>query len=312
MESRKKLVYALVGLGVFFLIILIGFSLWKGRSTPVQFIKEDSAFGPVAEGTFYPADPVKLNQWIQSFIQQTPNFDASGRQLFGLIVPHAGYIYSGRTAATAFKLLQGKSIPRVVIMAPSHHAQAQEVSIPGYAYYQTNLGTIPIDREAVQKLKKGRPWITDNPNLYNREHALEVELPFLQTVLGKFQLVPLIIGDSNIELARKLAAALKETLGNDAFYIASTDLSHYHPYSQANIMDRKTLGLIIAKNPEKLSQAADAEGAELCGLGPVMTILSLFQDVPNGKVQLIYYENSGDVVGKKDSVVGYGALGLFY
>lgn len=312
MESRKKLIYSLVGLGVFFLVVLIGFSLWKGRSTPVQFIKEDSAFGPVAEGTFYPADPTKLNQWIQSFIQQTPNFDAGGRQIFGLIVPHAGYNYSGRTAATAFKLLQGKSFPRVVVMAPSHHAQSKEVSIPGYAYYQTNLGTIPIDRETVQKLRQGRPWITDNPNLYNREHALEVELPFLQTVLGKFQLIPIIIGNSDIDLARNLAAALKETLGNDALYIASTDLSHYHSYSEAEILDKKTLSLIAAQDPEKLNQAVAAQQAELCGLGPVLTIMTLFQNVPTGKIQLIYKENSGDVVGQRQSVVGYGALGLFY
>lgn len=312
MESRKKLIYSIVGLGVFFLVVLIGFSLWKGRSTPVQFIKEDSAFGPVVGGTFYPADPTKLNQWIQSFIQQTPNFDLSDRQIFGLIVPHAGYNYSGRTAATAFKLLQGKSFPRVVVMAPSHQAKAREVSIPGYAYYQTNLGTIPIDREAVQKLKKGRSWITDNPNLYNREHALEVELPFLQTVLGKFQLIPLIIGDSDIGLARDLAAALKETLGNDALYIASTDLSHYHPYSQAEILDKNTLSLIAAQDPEKLNQAVAAQQAELCGLGPVLTIMTLFQNVPNGKIQLIFNENSGDVVGQRASVVGYGALGLFY
>ena len=312
MEPRKKLIYTLIGLGVFFLVVVIGFSLWKGRSAPVQFIKEDSAFGPVVEGTFYPSDPVKLNQWIQSFIQQTPNFDVSGRQIFGLIVPHAGYSYSGRTAAAAFKLLQGKSFPRVVVMAPSHHAQAPEVSIPGYAYYQTNLGTIPIDRETVQKLKKGRPWITDNPNLYNREHALEVELPFLQTVLGKFQLVPIIIGDSNIELARNLAAALKETLGNDALYIASTDLSHYHPYYQDEILDKNTLNLIAGRDPVKLNQAVADQQAELCGLGPVLTILTLFQDVPNGKIQLIFHENSGDVVGHRESVVGYGALGLFY
>jgi len=197
-------------------------------------------------------------------------------------------------------------------MAPSHHAKAREVSIPGFAYYQTNLGTIPIDREAVQKLKKGRSWITDNPNLYNREHALEVELPFLQTVLGKFQLIPLIIGDSDIELARDLAAALKETLGNDALYIASTDLSHYHPYSHAQIMDKNTLSLITAQDPEKLNQAVAAQQAELCGLGPVLTIMTLFQNVPNGKIQLIFNENSGDVVGQRASVVGYGSLGLFY
>lgn len=313
MEARKKLIFTIIGLVVFFLGLFIVLSLQEKKGKPVEFVKNEAVLGPVAAGKFYPADQKKLVNWIDSFFGDAPDFDPAGRNIFGLIVPHAGYFYSGRTAGAAFKLLKGKSFSRVVVIAPAHYGGGTvEVSIPKHGIYQTNLGSIPIDQEITNRLRQNHEWITDNPAFYEKEHSLEVELPFLQHVLGDFRLVPVYVGNSDRELARKLAEALRETVGKDALYIASTDLSHYHPQMKANTKDRRALDLITAGDPEALAQAAAARKCELCGLGPVLTVLYLFQDIPEGSIKLLKYETSGDVTGKKHSVVGYGALVLLH
>ena len=313
MESRKKLTYTIAGLILFFLVLSIVFSLREKKGKQIEFIENEATLGPIVAGTFYPANDEKLISWIDSFLAEAPQFDPGERRIFGLIVPHAGYYYSGRTAASAFRLLQGKSYDRIVVIAPCHHGEgAREVSIPKHGTYVTALGSIPIDQEVIAKLRKGREWITDNSALFEKEHSLEVELPFLQHILGTFRLVPIYVGSPDPGLARDLADALKEVIGEDALYIASTDLSHYHPYGKAQKIDRRTLDLITAKDPGALAEAAAARKCELCGLGPVLTLLSLFQDVPEGTVELIKYETSGDITGKKHNVVGYGALALLF
>lgn len=231
-------------------------------------------------------------------LQAAPAVQLTGR-LAALIVPHAGYCFSGSVAAVAFSLLAHctQHPPRrVVLLGPSHFAVFPGASVALHNSWSSPLGLTRIDPGAPELLGA---TIVDLPDAHAGEHSLEVELPFLQTVLDDFSLLPIVCG--KVDCIR-LAHALQPCLQPDTLLIASSDLSHYQPYAQACSIDQRTCEMILHLDLEDFEQYGEA-----CGRVPIAVLLYLARSA-GWKVQLLEYKNSGDTAGGKERVVGYGAF----
>lgn len=275
-----------------------------------QALKVSELQKPVVAGAFYPGSRETLQKTIGDFLSKADSQPVSG-DLMGVIVPHAGYQYSGPVAAYGFKQLEGRKYDYVVVIAPSHHKSINGAATRLAKFFETPLGKIPVATDIVKKMVKKYKWIINDPDAYGKEHALEVELPFLQTVLKGFKLIPLVVGTHHADILENIAGSLNEEfIGKNVLYVISTDLSHYHSYSEAVKMDKKTLELLTSEKFDELVMDVYDGKCELCGFGPVMVILNLYRMRGGGKIELLKYANSGDVTGDKSRVVGYGALAV--
>lgn len=266
---------------------------------------------PVVAGTFYPLNPSKLAGMIDEFLSNAKKVELQGR-VVGLIAPHAGYIYSGPVAGWAFKQVEGESYDVVVVLGPTHFVPLDGVSVLLAKKYKTPLGEIPIDLELSEKMINYEPWITFDPSVYHDEHSLEVELPFIQRTLKPgYKLVMIAVGTYNFSRLQRLSEILVELLaGKKALVVASTDLSHYHPYDVANQLDLRAIDLIKSAEAKTLFEEAKGRDIELCGMAPVVVLMEFFKLIGGDKsgIAVLKYLNSGDTAGDKMRVVGYGAV----
>jgi AmmeMemoRadiSam system protein B len=255
---------------------------------------------PAVAGVFYPDDPEELHHQVQTFLSAANSGVVETPK--ALIAPHAGYIYSGPVAASAYAQLDTISdrIRRVVILAPSHHVGFRGIATSTADLFQTPLGILEVDRTALDKLHR-LPLVHPLDDAFEQEHSLEVHLPFLQEVLGDFRIVPLVVGDTDpgdVEEALEMLWGGDETL-----IVISSDLSHYNDYETARQMDRETSNAI-----EKL-QADNISFQQACGRIPVSGLL-LAARHHHLQATTVDLRNSGDTAGSKDRVVGYGAYVL--
>lgn len=252
---------------------------------------------------------------VEQFLAQAAPPEVHGT-VVGLVSPHAGYMYSGGVAAYAYKLLQGKKYDRVVVISPSHFDLFDFASIYDGDAYETPLGRIPVDKEFARKLASsgGSLRLSDRGHRIagqQGEHSLEVQLPFLQVVLGDFKLVPIVMGDQNYDLCRELGIALARLLKDSpSLIVASSDLSHYHPYKDAVSIDRKTLRAIEEWDYLSMSRNFESRVWEACGGGPIIAAMIAAERLGARRAMVLHYANSGDVTGDKTRVVGYGAVAL--
>lgn len=255
----------------------------------------------VVAGMFYPADPDELTDLLQTFFAQIPKEYTKIPK--AIIAPHAGYIYSGLTAAFAFACLKNlqQKLKRVIVIAPSHRHPFHGIAISSADFFQTPLGKISVDRETLKKLAKF-PQVLELDIAFASEHALEVELPFLQTQLQDFQLIPLLAGDASADEVCKVLENLWED--KSTLIVASSDLSHYHPYNVAQKLDLKTIHKMLALDYENL------HGEEACGYIGVRGLLKMAKN-NHWHAHLIDLRNSGDTAGDKNQVVGYGAIHFY-
>ncbi len=279
---------------------------------------------PAVAGLFYPAHPEDLAKRVDQLLADPKAPQAveipADQKLRGLICPHAGYEYSGPVAAVGYRQLRGRDIRTVVVMAPSHTAQFQGASIPDVEAYRTPLGFVPLSPKAAQlrqqppfstktKAKVVRPlfWRQSPKQLppfgqedeHTFEHSLEVHLPFLQRVLKQFQLIPIVFGQVD---PKQVADALEKYLDDRTLVVASSDLSHYHPYETAVDLDRTCLEAIRRMD---LEWAADQEA---CGIGPILALMHLAKK-RQWTPKVLDYRNSGDTTGERfRGVVGYAAV----
>jgi AmmeMemoRadiSam system protein B len=269
----------------------------------------------VIAGSWYPDDPKELRTMLDGFLNEVPSQPLGGK-LVGLISPHAGYAYSGQVAAYAYGQLRGRPFPKVVVVSPVHRMYMGEFATTDKAYYETPLGLVPVDTEAVAAVERE---VGMNRVSEDMEHSLEIQLPFLQCVLGNFTLTPIMMGDQEWDSAVRLSQALVkaiafgETLAvgeQPALLVASTDLSHFHRYEAAVRLDQVVLNHITAYDPEGLSRTLDTHKAEACGGGPVMAVMLAAQGLGANRAVLLKYMNSGDVTGDHSGVVGYAAAAL--
>ncbi len=256
---------------------------------------------PAVAGMFYPADPDELRQMVEGYLQDAldrqDNLTETPR---AIIAPHAGYVYSGPVAASAYaRLIPFRDqIRRVVLLGPSHRVPFRGLATTSATHFQTPLGVIPVDRATMEKLETRFPQVVRLDEAHAMEHSLEVHLPFLQAVLDSFVLVPLVVGDAT---AREVSEVLDSLWGDPhTLFVISSDLSHYHDYETARRMDTRTARAIEHLEPEAIGHD------QACGRIPVTGLLDLARR--HGlHVQTLDLRNSGDTAGPRDQVVGYGA-----
>jgi len=264
-------------------------------------------------GSFYPADPAELAKMVDGFLAKATPPPLTG--VVALVAPHAGYQYAGQVAAYSYALLKGKKFDRVVVIAPSHYEAFGFSSVYDGAAYTTPLGQVPVDRAFAAKLAATSKSIRlsglgHTPTPDKPEHALEDQLPFLQRVLGQFQLVPIVMGDQSYENCRALGLALAKLIqGTNTLIVASSDLSHYHPYDQAEVIDHKTLNAIEEWDYLSMARNFESQIWEACGGGPIIAAMIASERLGASQAKVLDYANSGDTPGgDKTRVVGYGAV----
>jgi AmmeMemoRadiSam system protein B/AmmeMemoRadiSam system protein A len=266
-------------------------------------------------GAFYPGDPKELASTVDGFLARA-SVPAQKGQIIALVAPHAGYPFSGAVAAHSYALLKGRPTHRVVVIAPSHYEAFPFASVYEGDAYATPLGTIAVDKEFARKLARSNSELKLSSRGHvsskdGAEHALEVQLPFLQRVLSDFELVPIIMGEQSYESSRALGVALAELArGTDTLIVASSDLSHYHPYEQALALDGITLNAIGEWDYLTLSDNFQSRTWEACGGGPIVAAMIAAERLGATRAKVIKYANSGDVTGDRSRVVGYGAVAL--
>src|SRR5664279_1506707 len=267
-------------------------------------------------GAFYPANPDELKSMVDGFLARA-QVPSTGDPLIALIAPHAGYPYSGGVAAFSYAALKGRKFQRVVIIAPSHYDGFPFSAVYDGDSYVTPLGKTPVDKAFAAKLASQSNLIRLSSRGHERtgeqsEHSLEVQLPFLQRTLGAFQLVPIIMGDQSYEASRALGVALAKLIGNsDTLIVASSDLSHYHPYDEASTIDHNTLRAIEEWDYYDLSRNLQSRVWEACGGGPIVAAMMAAERLGANRAELLKYANSGDVTGDRSRVVGYSAFALY-
>lgn len=265
---------------------------------------------PAVAGSFYPAGAVELTKTVAGLYSQVDKYPVAGRAI-GLIAPHAGYPYSGRIAAKAFKLLQGDEIDTVVIISPSHTVFFKGCAVFDGDGYATPLGVVPIDRELSEKIA------TIHPSVYfsamghasagaRGEHGLEVHLPFLQIAVGNFKLVAIVMGDQEESTIRALSDVLAKTLaGTRSLMVASSDLSHFHSESEARKLDYTIQTAVQQYDADLLLGTLESGKGEACGGGPMAAVMMATRKLGGERVEFLDYTTSAEVTGDFEEVVGY-------
>ena len=267
---------------------------------------------PNVAGGFYTDDPIALSRQIDEFISLA-NVPEVHHNVQVAIAPHAGYIYSGSIAAHTFKAIAQNQYSIIIILAPSHYYPFDGASIWPKGAFKTPLGVVPVDQDFAKALLNETPVVKELPEVFNQEHALEVELPFVQKIFPKAKIVPLLLGQPDFKNCEQLAVALNKLIGNreDILVLVSSDMSHYHPYDNANKEDAGTLEAIRHEDVEAFWNGNISRTMEMCGFVPVTVGMMVAKLRGLSSAQVLKYANSGDTAGDKAKVVGYGAV-IFY
>ena len=268
-------------------------------------------------GSFYANNKQELQTQVKTLLQNSKIF--SQKNINALIVPHAGYIFSANVASTAYKTLN-KNYKNIFLIGSSHYVSFNAASIYNIGDYETPLGNVQVNKTLASKLIKDSKYFTFNEDAHKKEHSLEVQLPFLQTIYGKYiNIIPIIIATSNIDIIKSIAKSLSPYFNDDNLFIISTDLSHYPIFEDANIVDKKILNSLTKNSPQKFIAAleknedADIEALQTsaCGWSSLLTLLYITNDKPY-KYETLKYKNSAhSKYGDKKRVVGYGAVRVY-
>jgi len=281
-------------------------SCWGGNPPAVR--------QPGVAGSFYPADPKALTAMMDDMLARAASVQPPiADPIIAVVAPHAGYQFSGPVAAYTYAALKGRKFSRVVVIAPSHYEAFDFTSVYDGDAYATPLGTVRVDKAFAAQLAKMSPTIQlssrgHTPTKEGAEHALEAQLPWLQHVLGDFALVPIVMGDQSYENSRALGVALAKLIhGQDTLIVASSDLSHYHPYDDAVKIDHKTLNALEQWDYFSMSRNFEARVWEACGGAPIVAVMIYAERMGANEARVLKYANTGDVTGDHSRVVGYSA-----
>ena len=262
-------------------------------------------------GMFYPDDPTDLKNQIDFSLHNLEDKPIVG-DIHGMIVPHAGYMYSGQVAAAAYKLLLDRDYDNVVVIAPSHREYFSGVSVLPAQHYKTPLGKVKINRELCYRIAELEDSIHISWEGHKDEHSLEVQLPFLQRTLGEFELIPIVMGDQNYDNSFNLGEAIAKLVRHEnALVVASTDLSHYYPASEAEKMDKRILNKIKAFDFDGFWDEIEGKNSEACGAGPVLATMAAARKLGANKSDVLLYQHSGNITGDHTAVVGYLSAVLY-
>jgi len=260
---------------------------------------------PVVAGKFYPESPDELRAMIASFVDS----EAEKENVLGLIMPHAGYIYSGAVAGAAISRVKFK--PTFIIIGPNHTGRGSPLSIMSEGKWKTPLGEVGIDSILARKLLSLSRYLQEDDVAHEYEHSIEVQLPFLQYFQPDIKIVPIVVAYGEIEICQELgqniARALRE-LNQEAVILASSDMSHYEPQKATLKKDHKAIEAILEMNPELLVQRVEEDNITMCGFAPAAIMLTAAREMGGGQAKLVKYQTSGEVSGDFDAVVGYAGI----
>ena len=255
-------------------------------------------------GYFYPAEKEKLENDI-SLLLNVAKPEKSFNKIFGIVSPHAGYVYSGKTAAYVYNLLKDKSYKTVIVISPSHAEYFPGICIYDGDAYETPLGIVEIDQNITDKLTENSKLVFRGIQGHKREHALEVQIPFLQSVLKDFKIVPIVMGDQSKMFVDHLAEKISKVIDEETLVVASSDMSHFYYSSEANRLDSIVEKRINDFDFEQLLKDLDDHECEACGGGPIAAMMKAASLKNINKSLVINRSDSGDITGDKSEVVGY-------
>lgn len=283
-----------------------------------MLLSSESVRYPVVDGRFYPGDVKELSKEVKDFLKKAPQLKVE-ENILAIVSPHAGYVFSGATAGKAFKVLEGKSYKKVVLMGTSHYSGSSGALLADYDFFQIPGAKIPLERNIIKELSKKDGFQIQN-SAHTREHSLEVQLPFLSEVLKDFKIIPMTIGGSTTpEVARKVAKGLLQILDKETLVVVSTDFTHYGPNygyipfrddvpKKMKDLDLGAWELIFPQSSEIFNAYLEVTEATICGEKALMVLSELLPR--NVKKQFLHYTTSGEIMGDWENAVGYLA-GIF-
>jgi AmmeMemoRadiSam system protein B len=268
---------------------------------------------PAVAGRFYPANPQTLHDEIESYIKPADKNQPEQKiNALGCIVPHAGYMYSGHVAGAVYRRLD---LPeQIVILCPNHTGMGEPLAIMSEGVWRTPLGDAAIDEPLAAELKQAMPLLSEDEEAHRAEHALEVQLPFLQVLEPDFRFVPITVGTSNFSVLSALGTAIGNVLTkreNRVLVIASSDMNHYESDEVTRVKDHRAIDQLLALDPRGLYDVVREGHISMCGYGPAVIMLTAACKLGTTKAELIRYATSGDISGDKEMVVGYAGIAVF-
>jgi len=264
---------------------------------------------PAVAGSFYPGDPDDLRTEAQGYLSQSSTSTATATKAIGCIAPHAGYMYSGHVAGAVFAQLE---IPRLcVVMCPNHTGMGRALAMMSEGSWETPLGEIPIDAEFAIALQHRFPALHNDPTAHRAEHAVEVELPFLQLRQPNLRIVPIALGTGQFEVLEQLGVALADVVAQQrdpVLIVASSDMNHYESDVVTRAKDHRAIERILTLDARGLFDVVTQQNISMCGFGPAVAMLTSARHLGAKSAQLVKYATSGDVSGDREMVVGYAGV----
>ena len=264
-------------------------------------------------GTWYPDDPTELRRLVGGLLAHAPAEALEG-VLSGLVAPHAGLVYSGPIAAAGYRLLEHEAFETVVLLGPSHRVFFDALAVYAEGAFETPLGTVEVDAELARAIVAEVPEARSMPEVHVNEHCLEMQLPFLQTVLPRCRIVPIMMGNQSrrhvAAAARALSAPLQARDGS-VLLVASSDLSHYESRERARALDSEVVQCLADFDVEALRRLLDEDARHACGGGPILSVMAASRAGGATEARVLDYGDSGDVSGDTAAVVGYVSAAFY-
>jgi AmmeMemoRadiSam system protein B len=264
---------------------------------------------PAVAGRFYPDDPEELRAEVQAYLAPTGSKDSAPIRAVGCIAPHAGYMYSGHVAGAVFARIE---IPQLcIVMCPNHTGMGRALSIMSEGIWETPLGEVAIHDGFASALKRRFPALEEDAAAHRAEHAVEVELPFLQSLQPELRLVPIALGTGRLEVLEQLGLALADVIAEHkepVLIVASSDMNHYESDAATRIKDHKAVERILTLDPRGLHEVVTQQDISMCGYGPTVAMLTAARQLGAKSAELVKYATSGDISGDRDRVVGYAGI----
>lgn len=262
---------------------------------------------PAVAGRFYPDEPGLLRTALDSCLAGRE--DGAKTSVLACMVPHAGYIYSGRVAGEVYQRIQ---IPaRVILIGPRHFPRGAALAIVSDGIWQTPLGLVPIDHPLAEKIARAFPQLREDAEAHSSEHSLEVQLPFLQRLAPSFSFVPIVIGPArweDLEALGRVLASVIAAEGEPVLLIASSDMNHYESDAETRVKDRKAIDQILALDARKLFDTVRNERISMCGYAATVATLIAARELGAKQAELVRYATSGEINGDFQEVVGYAGM----
>lgn len=264
---------------------------------------------PAVAGRFYPRDPESLRLEASSYLSQASFAEKAPVRAIGCIAPHAGYMYSGHVAGAVFSSVEIP--PTCIVLCPNHTGMGHALSMVGEGQWETPLGNVPIDSALADDLKRRFPALQQDEAAHRAEHAVEVELPFLQLRQPGLRFVPIALGTSRFALLEQLGNAIADAIAGlsaPVLIVASSDMNHYEADALTRVKDQRALERILTLDARGLYDVVTQQNISMCGFGPAVAMLTAARKLGAKSAQLIKYATSGDVSGDRDMVVGYAGV----